>query len=334
MSSGEREKGSNRPYLKYILHIAVITGIIIAAVRYLDFAEIIAALQEFDLIYLPFLIALSAGYMFLKALRFIPLMRPVTGLPPGVLFRGYVAGTAATLVPGGVAARAGLMRQAGVPFSDSSGPVILSSLLDQLAFLASSLIAAIWFEAVRTPAFILLGIVLGIVAALFIPVTRRLILKAVNWVADKFNFTEQWESFRKAWSRVATPRILALTFGITLFGLIFQILMLDFSLRGVGVTIPYPLIFMAYIVPAMLGRLSALPGGVGVTEVGMVGFLVLTANVDIHQGTAATVIFRLITLFFQILLGALVYFFVWGGERESKRIPQSEKETERSWKQR
>jgi hypothetical protein len=38
--------------------------------------------------------------------------------------------------------------------------------------------------------------------------------------------------------------------------------------------------------------------------------------VDPDTGLAATAIFRIATVFFQALLGALVYFFAWRGEKE------------------
>jgi uncharacterized protein (TIRG00374 family) len=95
-------------------------------------------------------------------------------------------------------------------------------------------------------------------------------------------------------------------------------LMLDLSLRGFGLTASYPTLFLAYILPAMLGRLSALPAGVGLTEAGMVGFLASTAGIDADIAAVAAAVFRVGTVFFQALLGALVYFFgLEGRGRES-----------------
>jgi len=103
---------------------------------------------------------------------------------------------------------------------------------------------------------------------------------------------------------------------ITIVGLLVQVIILDFSLQGFGFNVSYATLFFAYIVPTMLGRLSALPAGVGVTEASMVGFLSSSAGVDPDTGLAATAIFRIATVFFQALLGALVYFFAWRGEKE------------------
>src|SRR5215213_5803290 len=138
-------------YLKYILHAVVLIGLVIAAVKYINGEEVLQALKSYNYAFAPVLLLLSALYLAIKAWRFIRLMRPVSDVSGNVLFRGYVAGTAATLVPGGVAVRAGLMNQAGISVAKSGMPVALSSILDQVGFVGSALIAAFWFENIRIP---------------------------------------------------------------------------------------------------------------------------------------------------------------------------------------
>ncbi|MEZ4617558.1 MAG: hypothetical protein R2867_18875 [Caldilineaceae bacterium] len=66
----------------------------------------------------------------------------------------------------------------------------------------------------------------------------------------------------------------------------------------------------------MLGRLAPVPGGIGVTEASMVGVLVSVAAMSSHTATAVVIIYRIATILFQALFGALVYFFVWRGSAE------------------
>ncbi len=141
--------------------------------KYINGEEVLHALRSYNYAFAPALLAMAALYLSLKGWRFIQLMRPVSDLPGHVLFRGYVAGTAATLVPGGVAARAGLMNQAGVSVAKSGVPVAMSSILDQTVFVGSALLAAIWFESVRTPVLILLGILILLGVIFFFPGPRR-----------------------------------------------------------------------------------------------------------------------------------------------------------------
>ena len=303
-------------YLKYVLHVVILVGLILAAVKYINGEEVLQALRSYNSSFAPALLALSVLYLALKAWRFIQLMRPVSDVAGNVLFRGYVAGTAATLVPGGVAARAGLMDQAGVSVAKSGMPVALSSVLDQVAFVGSALLAAFWFETLRVPMSIVFGILIVLGMIFLFPAPRRWLGNATAALARRFNFAEQWETFLQHGREVINVRTILIALAVTVVGLLVQVIILDFSLRGFGFNVPYATLFFAYIVPTMLGRLSALPAGVGVTEASMVGFLSSSTGVDPDTGLAATAIFRIATVFFQALLGALVYFFAWRGENE------------------
>lgn len=310
-------------YLKYVLHVVILVGLILAAVKYINGEEVLQALRSYNYAFAPALLGLSALYLALKAWRFIQLMRPVSDVSGNVMFRGYVAGTAATLVPGGVAARAGLMNQAGISVAKSGMPVALSSILDQVSFVGSALLAAIWFENIRGPVLILLAVLVSLGVIFLFPAPRRWLGSAAAAIARRFNVAEQWKNFLQHGREVINTRTILVALAITILGLVLQVIILDFSLRGFGFDVSYATLFFAYIIPTMLGRLSALPAGVGVTEASMVGFLSSSAGVDPDTGLAATAIFRIATVFFQALLGALVYFFAWRGEKEQSRAKNS-----------
>jgi uncharacterized protein (TIRG00374 family) len=304
------------PILKYGLLVVTIAGVAIAGAKYLNGEEVWNGIKSFRLALAPLLLALGASYLALKAWRFVFLMRPVTDLPASILFRGFIAGQAATLVPGGVAARAGLMSQVGVPVAKSSGPVALSSLLDQVVFVISSLVAAYFFEGARRPMLVILGVLAALALALGLPQTRAWLARAAAWLAARFKVEAEWRSFLATLPALLAPRQLAITLAITVVCFALKIVALDVSLRGIGVYVGYPVLFLAYVLPTMLGRISVLPAGVGVTEAGMVGFLASAAGLDPNLAAAGTAVFRMATVFWEALLGALVYLFAWKGEKE------------------
>lgn len=307
-------------YLKYGLHGAVIVGVIIAAVRYLNGQEILKALQSFSYSLAPWMVALSAGYLSLKAWRFVILMRPVSDVAVKTIFKGFVAGQAITLLPGGVAARAGLMNQVGVPVAKSSAPVALSSGLDQVVFIAGSLIAALWFAAARVPVLIIMAILLAVGLIAWIPKTRRWLARLADWITGKLGVRQQWHNFLETVPQVITWRIMVPALAITLVAFAFKIVTLDLSLQGIGQDLAYPTLFLAFILPTMLGRIFPIPAGIGVTEASMVGFLASTSSIDPDTATAAVAIFRVVTVLFQAFLGALVYFLSWRGEEEATTL--------------
>ena len=306
-------------WLKYGLHAAILIGLVIAGFKYLRGEEVWSALQTFSYIFLPFILLLSTFYFALKAYRFYILLEPFAELKRGTIMRAYAAGQAATLVPGGIAARIGLLKQAEVKVEDSSVPVAFSSIADQAIFIAGALVAAIFFEPARLPAYIILGVLAGLGLLLLIPVVRSGLMKLANWIAGKFDAQDALKGFLENVTDLLTPKTILWTLGLTVATLAIEIVVLDLTIRGVGNSVSYATLALAYVLPTMLGRLSGLPAGLGVTEAGMVGFLTGFSELDTGTATAATIIFRIGTAFFRALLGALIYWFGWRGEAEDAR---------------
>lgn len=304
--------------LKYGLHLAILVGVIVAALRYLNGQDVLNALRDFNYRLAPFILLLATAYLLIKAWRFVLLIAPFDdGVPRLVTFKAYVAGQAATLLPGGVAARAGLLKQVDVPLAKSSVPVVFSSGIDQVVFIVGSLIAALWFEAARTPAVVLLGLIAVALVIALIPALRRRFAGAVDWAATRVNAKEEWQEFIEAVPQIFTWRIMLPASALTLVAFTTKVVALDLSMRGVGLNLAYPTLLLGFILPTMLGRMAPVPGGVGVTEATMVGFLASTTQAGPNQLTAAVAIFRIGTIFFQALLGAIVYFVAWDGSDEA-----------------
>ena len=55
----------------------------------------------------------------------------------------------------------------------------------------------------------------------------------------------------------------------------------------------------------VVGAVSALPGGLGAAEVSIAGMLTLLGNISPAVSTSATLLIRLATLWFGVLLGLL-----------------------------
>ena len=303
--------------LKYLLHAAVLVGLIIAGFKYLNGEDVWSALQSFNYTYLPFILGLSALYMLLKAWRFYVLLEPFSGAKAGVVMRGYAAGQAATLLPGGIAARAAILQQAEVPVEDSGVPVAFSSICDQAVFVAAALVAAIFYAPARTPALVIAGVIVVGTVLTLIPAVRRALNSLAEWAAGRFDAQEKYHDFLENAGAVLTFRVIALSLGITVASLALEIVMLDLTVRGVGEAAGYDALSLAYILPTMLGRLSGLPAGLGVTEAGMVGFLTSVAGIGTGVATGATIIFRIGSAFFRALLGGLIYAFAWRGDKEN-----------------
>ena len=311
--------------LKYGLHLAILAGVAYAAVKYLNGEELLHALQSFHYGYAPFILLFSTSSLLLKAWRFVVLMKPfATGVPGQVTLKAYIAGQAVTLLPGGIVARAGLMKQVNIPVAKSGVPIAFSSIFDQSLFILGSLGAALWFEAAQLPALILLGVITAVTLIALIPTTRQALARAADWLATRLRVADKWHTFLESVPRVLTWRLMGTSFLLTLLAFVGKILALDLSLRGLELNLGLPTVILGFILPTMLGRLLPIPGGVGVTEASMVGFLASTTQANVNQLAAAVAIFRLATVFFQAMLGAAVYFILWDGPKELNRESPSQ----------
>jgi uncharacterized protein (TIRG00374 family) len=303
-------------WLKYGLHIAVLVGVAIAAVRYLNGDEVASALSEFRYAYAPFILALSALYLALKAWRFHALLTPFSRTHRATVMRAYAAGQPATLIPGGITARIGLLDQAEIEAEDSTVAVTFSSLLDQAVFLVATIVAAVFFAPARLPAAILGGAVLAAGLLLLVPAVRSGAARAANWAAGKVGQEESWHAFTDNVAALLTGRALWIAVALTVTAMVAEILALDLTIRGLAEPVGTSTLVLAYVLPTMLGRLSGLPAGLGVTEAGMVGFLVGFSPLGSGTATAVAVVFRIATIFFRALLGLVIYLFAWGGDSE------------------
>ena len=304
-------------YLKYGLHGVILVGLIWAAVKYVNGAEVWQALRNFQYRFMPVMLALALVYILLKAARFAILIGPFApNLSRLALYKAYISGQAATLLPGGIAARAGLLKQVGIPLAESSVAVAVHSGWDQAIFLVSALVAALWFPTARLPVLTILA-VLGVVAPLLIlQPTRQWLAGLAERLATHFKYEKQWQQFLEAIPRVFTGRIVLVCFLLTAAALITYAVVLFLTLRGFDLSVSYPTLFVAVVLPTMLGRIVPIPGGVGVTEASMVGFLTSLGQLDTDITVGAVAIFRMVTIVFPAALGAVVYFFFWRGEEE------------------
>jgi uncharacterized protein (TIRG00374 family) len=307
MSTGLKVKTA----IKYALHLAVLVGLGVAAAKYLNGPQFWDAVHRFNWLYIPLVFLLGLGSVVIKAWRFATLLKRVDPTGRKTTMTAYVAGQSATLLPGGIAARSAMLDQIGIEPADSSPAVALSSISDQIGFILVTLACSIWFEEARKPVLILIGILAVISVLLGIEAVRTWLLDLIEKILGRFNLADEWRGFKESMARTMSWRVLAVGVMNTLMSFALLIFALWLCLKGVEATVAPTTVILAFVLPTMLGRISALPGGVGVTEFGMTGILNAAPNVTLNQAAAAVVIFRLGTIVFTALVGGLIYWFAW-----------------------
>lgn len=109
--------------------------------------------------------------------------------------------------------------------------------------------------------------------------------------------------FHGASSQVLGPRLLVvgsmLSFGA--WGL--ELLAVYLMVLGVEADVPFLGVVFAFAVATIVGSLSLLPGGLGAAEASLAGTLRAIFGLAGGQAAAATLIVRLLTLWFAVLVG-------------------------------
>jgi uncharacterized membrane protein YbhN (UPF0104 family) len=312
-----------RPYLPYVLIAAFAVWCITAFEA--DFAQIplrmlsscgdlLLAVAALSLVNYTLRIVRWRGYLARLGYRF-PLR---TSAPL------YVSGFAFTLGPGklGELVRARYYTPLGVPLTAVAGAFLVERLMDLLAIGAMASLAISTFGRFRSLfwlAAVLIGCALVVLAfwpriaarphpRRQLPVPPRLagILQTVS------------RSLSQA-GELLRPQVLAGSFLLSLVawgaeGAGLGVLMSLFPAAHVG----FALAAGIYATAVLLGGLSFLPGGLGTTEAVMTALLA-TAGLNLPQAMLATLLCRLLTLWFGVLLGWLA---VLGLRRRVEAVPR------------
>jgi len=277
------------------------------------------AVRQFDWRFAPVILAITGAYLWLKGRRFVGQMRAFTDARDGVVMQAYLAGQACTLLPGGVTARAGLLRQIGVPVEDSAASITLASASDQLALILFAIISALWVDSVRKPMAIVLTGLIVLSLLLGTEASRTWLLSMIERLMGRIHLLEKWHGFLDSLRAMCSGELLWRAAVNALAAAALMVLALALCAKGVGIALPFPTLMLAFALPSMLGRISAMPGGVGVTEAGMIGILDSAPGVTLASAAAATMIFRVGTTLFAALLGGGVYFLGWIGTVKAGR---------------
>ena len=234
----------------------------------------------------------------------------------------YVSGFAFTLAPGklGELARARYYAPLGVPLAAVTGAFLIERLMDLLAVAAMASLAISTFARFRP----LLGVAAVLIALVLV------VLAIWPRLAAKLDFARRLpprlagialtvsRSLTQA-GELLRPRVLAGSFLLSLAawgaeGAGLGILMSLFPPAHVG----FVLAGGIYATAVLLGALSFLPGGLGTTEAVMTALLA-ASGLALPDAMLATLLCRLLTLWFAVVLGWLA---VLGLRRHAEAVPR------------
>jgi uncharacterized protein (TIRG00374 family) len=302
--------------LRRSILISVAIGLIVAVVLGLvsDIRQVGDSLRSFNWWVLPVVIGFTLFNYALRWLKWDYYLRRmgmghgVSHAMSGLLF---TSGMLMAVTPGkiGEVLKSFLLKRVnGTPISASAPIVLAERITDGLAMLLLMGLGLTFYPPAQ-PIFILLVILT--IAGIVVAQNRRLSEMLIAMVAKlpigakiAPRLTTMYESIRQ----LLDGRILIVSTLISLLSWFGECVAMYYVLVGLGIEGNLHLLLIATFVFAastLVGLVSFLPGGLGVSEASSTGMLALLVPMAAGPATVATIMIRFCTLWFGVSLGAV-----------------------------
>jgi len=290
----------------------VVLGLAVALALsiYADFGSVIVALRAFDWWLLPLVLGLTLGNQALRFVKWEYLLRKAdVQLPLKTSFKIFGSGLIMIMTPGklGEVWKSWLVRDYdATPISTTMPVVFTERLTDLIGVVFISLVGVFTFN--RSPIvlvvliFIFLG---GLSFILYEPAFFR-VLELSEMVPILNRHADTLRTLYQNSKALLGPKPLGVTTALSIMSWGLECIGMWVVLGGLGSDINLLAAAFVFATSSILGALSLLPGGLGVTEGSMTGML-LAFGADAATAASATVIIRATTLWFVAGLALLVY---------------------------
>lgn len=288
-------------------------GLVVAGYKFLDAKEVATILARLELWTVPFLFALPVIYLWLKSTRYADLF----GFS-GITFNSadrrmtevsYASAQMATLIPGGYVARIGLMESSLGLGTKAVIPTLLEKFFDITLLMVVGLYACSYIPGTGH----LAGGLVGVLALIAFVSSSKTVRGALGEKVIRLLSKLGAERLVRAALEGENPgravglKIVAQTVAV----LVSEIAILWIAFQALDLTVSPVALVLAYAVADVVGRIAPTPGGVGLTELGMVALLHNVDGMDINHAAASTFLFRILIYLLPALVGGLSYLFVW-----------------------
>jgi glycosyltransferase 2 family protein len=292
--------------------LAIVAVIAIAAVVMVgDLRELGDHLRAFSWSALALAIALSLANYVVRFVRWqIYLRHQQVEVPTGSSALVFGAGLSLAITPAklGELVKSYLLRELhGVPATQTAPIVVAERVTDLVALLVLAVIGVAIYGVQPTLVIVAGGLIGFGLLMLAWPRPARALIDLVTRPRFTQRFRAPMHEMYAGLVSLCRPRLLVMATAIAIPSWAcecvgFAVIVNAFP----GAHIDLPLAMAIYAASTIAGALSFLPGGLGVTEGGMTILLVQTAQLDQAVALDATLLTRLATLWFGVLLGIVL----------------------------
>lgn len=293
---------------RIFLSIAVAAIVYLSFMIYADFEKVISSFKSFNWYLMPILLALSLGNYFSRFFKWEYYLKIIdVKLHKLDSLSIFMSGLIMSVTPGkmGELLKSYLVKQVNGTSISKTAPIVFAErATDFLSLTILALIGAYYYD-YGQGIIIIFGIIL--VAGLII-ISNNNIFDKILLGLSKLKFIKKhiskistaYESSSKLLSIIP---LISMTFlsiifwGFECFG--YYLILTNFQIK-----VDEFWAFFSYSFATIVGALSMLPGGLGVTE-GSLTFMLIQKGFSEHDAFASTFIVRVVTLWFAVLVGAI-----------------------------
>lgn len=292
---------------------AVVWSVLLAALGYLGFAlwsgwhEVASAVAKVGVFGLAIALLLSLvnyGLRFVRWQWYLSAMaHPMPWWPS---LKIYLAGFALTTTPGkaGEALRGVLLKRWAVPYPTSLAAFLSERLSDLLAVVILALFGLSTYPDAQP----LIAIGAAAILVAFIVLSNKRLLtrmhQAIRGVSRPSTLLRHLLEILIQARRCHSPGLLLGATSLSLVAWAAEAWAFHLILHWMGLDVPLAFAVFVYAVSMLAGALSFMPGGLGGAEVAMVALLIF-AGTSSAEASAATILIRLATLWFALIIGAV-----------------------------
>ena len=277
-------------------------------IAYSDFQEFSVNISQFEFSYLPIILAFVLLGIIIRGTRQQLLYKQIEvsiSFKTGILL--YISGLSMIVTPGGsgeLIKSYYLKKNFGYPLAKTFPVVIMERLLDLAGIGGVLLIVGLLLGNYNI--ILLMLILLSVVSLIFVSGKKEKLFNFLLSILEKIpilkkqatSFSESYQVF----GELTSSKIMTKTLGLSFFVWMTDAIMIYFIF--IGFNLNFDIIFSTFSMYSslLLGVLTMVPAGVGVTEVSFVEIL-KGEGVDTAVSTSLVILFRLVTIWFLTALG-------------------------------
>jgi uncharacterized protein (TIRG00374 family) len=303
----------NRLLISMIFGVLVFAGLL----AYGDFSKIGDSLSEFRWELLPLILLVTTGNYLLRFVKWEYYLRQigVTGLNRWDSFLMYFSGLGMTVTPGKVGEwlKSYLLKEIhGTPVTKSAPILLAERMTDGLGLLVIAMAGVIVYGHRTWPVAVIFAV--GSAAAIAVSRHRGLSHRLLHFAGRLplvGRFMPHMGELYESTYVLMEPKGVALMTALSVGSWFFEVIAFYLTLVGLGVDGGADTMFKAaFILPiaTLVAAVSLLPGGLLVAEAGITGLtLELFDGMDKSTATVATLVVRIATLWFGVVLGLFMF---------------------------